>query len=86
MAGNLHRLTIGNYVVGQYGIMTNLTYDIMEESPWEITAGKQLPHYIRVSGVKFTPIHNWRPESWFNNYHHYINQGTQTNGTQTNVS
>jgi hypothetical protein len=91
MAGNLHRLTIGNYVVGQYGIMTSLTYDIMEESPWEIEPGVQLPHYIRVSGVKFTPIHNWRPESQFNvnfqptstqstsSFHSYINQGINTN-------
>jgi len=79
MAGNLHRLTIGNYVVGQYGIMTSLTYDIMEESPWEITPGPQLPYYIRVSGIKFIPIHNWRPESWFNAKHNYINQNTDTN-------
>jgi hypothetical protein len=79
MAGNLHRLTIGNYVVGQYGIMTSLTYDIMEESPWEITPGSQLPYYIKVSGIKFIPIHNWRPESKFNNYHSYINQGASTN-------
>ena len=78
MAGNLHRLTIGNYVVGQYGIITGLTYDIMEESPWEITPGTQLPYYIRVSGIKFIPIHNWRPESWFNAKHKYIHQNADT--------
>ena len=75
MAGNLHRLTIGNYVLDQYGIITSLTYDIMEESPWEIIPGAQLPYYIRVSGIKFIPIHNWRPESWFNAKHKYIHQG-----------
>ena len=75
MAGNLHRLTIGNYVLDQYGIITSLTYDIMEESPWGITPGTQLPYYIRVSGIKFIPIHNWRPESWFNAEHKYIHQG-----------
>jgi hypothetical protein len=79
MAGNLHRLTIGNYVVGQYGIMTSLTYDVMEDSPWEITPGNQVPHYIKVSGIKFTPIHNWRPESWFNTEHNYIKQSAGTN-------
>ena len=91
MAGNLHRLTIGNYVVGQYGIITSLTYDIMEESPWNITPGPQLPYYIRVSGIKFIPIHNWRPESHFNvnsqltstestrSFHPYINQNADTN-------
>jgi len=81
MAGNLHRLTIGNYVVGQYGIMTSLTYDVMEESPWEITPGDQVPHYIKVSGIKFTPIHNWRPESFFNTPHDYIYQSVKTNAS-----
>ena len=62
MAGNLHRLTVGNYVADQYGIITGLTYDIIEESPWDIESGKQLPMYIKVTGFQFTPIHNFRPE------------------------
>jgi hypothetical protein len=60
MAGNLHRLTFGNYVKGQYGILESVNYTIMDESPWEIE-GSQLPFYIEVS-CKFTPIHNFRPE------------------------
>jgi hypothetical protein len=60
MAGNLHRLTFGNYVKGQYGILESVDYTIMDESPWE-TKGSQLPFYIEVS-CKFTPIHNFRPE------------------------
>ena len=72
MAGNLHKLTVGNYISGQVGIMNGLTYDIMDESPWDIDKG--LPHYIKVTGIKFTPIHNFRPESQFNNLHQYINQ------------
>jgi hypothetical protein len=35
MAGNLHRLTFGNYVKGQYGILESVDYTIMDESPWK---------------------------------------------------
>jgi hypothetical protein len=74
MAGNLHSLTIGNYVYEQPGILTSLTYDIIDESPWEIEEGSQVPFYIKVTGMKFIPIHQFRPESEFNNTHAYINQ------------
>jgi hypothetical protein len=67
MAGNLHQLTIGNYISNQYGIVTSFTYDIMDESPWEIMPSVQLPFYIKVTGFKFVPIHNFRPSSFFNN-------------------
>ena len=62
MAGNIHKLTVGNYINAQYGIINGLTYEIMEESPWDIEKGKQLPMYIKVTGFQFTPIHNFRPE------------------------
>jgi hypothetical protein len=74
MAGNLHKLTIGNYVYEQPGILTSLTYDIMDESPWELDETYQLPYYIKVTGIKFIPIHEFRPESEFNRTHAYINQ------------
>ena len=74
MAGNLHKLTVGNYISNQTGIINSLSYDIMDESPWEISPDKQLPMYIAVS-IKFTPIHNFRPEmKWGNNLHKFINQ------------
>ena len=72
MAGNLHKLTIGNYIYNQVGIINGFTYEIMDESPWDID--KNLPFYIKVTGIKFTPIHNFRPESQFNTTHQYINQ------------
>jgi hypothetical protein len=72
LAGNLHRVTVGKYISGQYGIITGFTYDVMEESPWDLTS--QLPFYIKVTGVKFTPIHNFRPESAFYHTHQYIKQ------------
>ena len=65
MAGNLHRLTFGNYVKGQYGILESVDYTIMDESPWETEGEKKLPFYIEVS-CKFTPIHNFRPEYQYN--------------------
>jgi hypothetical protein len=79
MAGNLHRLTLGNYIYGQWGVMTGLQYTVDEDTPWEIDQNDQLPHYIKVSGIKFNVIHNFRPESHFNGAHQYINQESKTN-------
>ena len=68
MAGNLVKLTVGDYIFEQYGIITGFTYDIPKESPWEINIGKgaslkdELPMIIKVTGMKFTPIHEFRPE------------------------
>ena len=73
MAGNIAYLTLGGYVHEQPGIITSLTYDIPEESPWEIgidvngnpadpKSVRQLPHIIRVTNFQFTPIHTFRPE------------------------
>jgi hypothetical protein len=87
MAGNIHKLTIGNYIHELYGIITGFTYDIDNESPWEIGNrygknsdklpyyyNKQLPMFIKVTGFKFTPIHNFRPEYLGN--HQFINMGS----------
>jgi hypothetical protein len=65
MAGNLHRITMGNYINQQYGVITGFTYEIMDESPWEINQSDQLPHYIKVTGLNFKVIHDFRPESQF---------------------
>jgi len=78
MTGNIAYLTLGGYLYEQPGIITSLTYDIPEESPWEIGmdsfgndtqakpegrySTRQLPHIIRVSGFNFIPIHKFRPE------------------------
>jgi hypothetical protein len=62
MVGVLHKLTVGNYVNKQYGILQGLTFEVTEETPWQIDEGSQLPLYIKVSGIKFVPIHNFRPE------------------------
>jgi hypothetical protein len=77
MAGNIAYITLGEYIHDQPGIINSLTFDIPEESPWEIGINdegiiedteerrkdiRQLPHMIRVTGFNFTPIHKFRPE------------------------
>jgi hypothetical protein len=78
MRGNLAQLTIGGYLYEQPGIITSLTYDIPEESPWEIGIGntksptdnsvKELPHIIRVTGFNFIPIQRFLPRIQQNGY------------------
>jgi hypothetical protein len=73
MAGNIAYITLGDYLVEQPGIITSLTFDVPEESTWEIGIDdfgnsldkkdiRQLPHMIKVTGLSFTPIHKFRPE------------------------
>lgn len=70
MAGNLVQLTVGGYLYETVGIINSLTYDIPEESPWEIGINdegnddgqvKELPHIIRVTNFSFTPIQDFIP-------------------------
>ena len=58
MRGNIIRLTIGDYLNSVYGIITGLTYNIPNNSSWDIARtvkgevdsnGKELPHIIEVS-------------------------------------
>jgi hypothetical protein len=73
MAGNIAYITLGDYLVDQPGIITSLTFDIPEESTWEIGIDdqgnplnkkdiRQMPHMIKVTGLSFIPIHKFRPE------------------------
>jgi hypothetical protein len=77
MRGALVRLTVGGYLYSQPGFITNLTYDVPSESPWEIgiddvgesdPSVKELPHIIKVSTFTFTPIHNFVPRKQINEY------------------
>jgi len=73
MRGNLAQLTIGGYLYEMPGIITGLTYDIQEDTPWEIGIGstqgtedgtvKELPHIIRVTGFNFIPIPRFLPRT-----------------------
>ena len=70
MRGNLVRLTLGGYLYEQPGFISSLTYDIPQESTWEIALDqegrsdasvKELPHMINVQ-LTFTPIHTFIPQ------------------------
>jgi len=71
MRGPLVQLTVGGYLYEQVGFITALTYDIPNDSPWEIGINdqgnsdpsvKELPHRINISSFSFTPIHNFVPQ------------------------
>jgi len=93
MRGNLVQLTIGGYLYEQPGFITSLTYDIQEDTPWEIGIGvgngtedgsvKELPHIIRVSGFNFVPIQNFIPRFQKNTF---STNGINTQGTGTGMS
>ena len=70
MRGNLTRLTVGGYLYNQLGIIKSITYDISNESTWEIgiddkgnddSSVKELPHMIKVTSFTFTPIQEFIP-------------------------
>ena len=77
MRGVLVELTIGGYLYNQPGFITGFTYELSEQSTWEIGINnqgftdvinrgddsmKELPHMIKVSGFSFTPIHSFVPQ------------------------
>jgi len=82
MRGNLISLTVGGWFFEQPGFIEGISYDIPDDSPWEIalndTIGpsgsfsddsvKEMPHRIEVSGFKFTPIQNFVPQIQKNSY------------------
>jgi hypothetical protein len=63
MRGPLHRMTVGNYLDSQLGILNSVSYTIPNDSPWEIALDEPeggtnqliLPHILEVS-MNFTPI------------------------------
>ena len=93
MRGNLVRLTVGGYLYEQPGFITSLTYDVPQETPWEIGINenggsdpsvKELPHVIKVSGFQFTPIHDFlvqKPNSANNPTSRFI---SLSNGVNSN--
>lgn len=64
MRGNYSRLTLGSYFYRQTGIITNLSYKVPNDSPWEIAMDQPetevktqyiLPHILEVT-MTFIPI------------------------------
>lgn len=70
MRGNFVEITFGDYLVNTPGIITTLTYNIPDESPWDIArnndgslnSDKKLSHLIDVSSFTFKPIHSFVPQ------------------------
>jgi len=65
MRGPLVKMTIGNWLDGQPGVLNSLSYNVPQDSPWEISLGEDvtpsgvdtliLPHIVEVN-MTFTPI------------------------------
>ena len=63
MRGSLVRMTVGNYLDAQLGILTSLSYNIPQDAPWEIALDEPeggtrqliLPHVLEVT-LTFIPI------------------------------
>ena len=70
MRGNLVKITIGDYVKDLPGILGGVNFKINDDAGWDIGKNEDLtesgtyimPKLIEVSGLKFTPIHNFIPE------------------------
>lgn len=84
MRGNLITLTLGGWFFEQVGFIEGINYDVPADSPWEIaipdggqsstnsitsdSSVKEMPHIIKVSGFKFTPLHGFLPKIQKNTY------------------
>jgi hypothetical protein len=64
MRGPLVRMTIGNWIDSQPGVLNSLSYKVPQDSPWEIALNEPtlggskemvLPHIVEVN-LSFTPI------------------------------
>jgi len=71
MRGPYMKLTLGDYMFRQPGIIKNLTYTIGNDSPWEIaidepeTGGDlyELPHVMTIQ-MTFAPVHDFVPRKF----------------------
>jgi len=71
MRGPYMRLTLGDYIFRQPGIIKNMTYTINNDSPWEIAIDEpetgggsyELPHVMTIQ-ITFAPIHDFVPRKF----------------------
>jgi hypothetical protein len=59
LGGIITRLKLGSYIDNQPGIITNLTFQPIQDSSWDLD--KQLAFYLKVS-FNFTVIHDYLPQ------------------------
>jgi hypothetical protein len=77
MRGPYMKMTIGNYMFRQPGVIKNLTYTIDNKSPWEIAITDpergegekmyELPHVLNVQ-MTYAPIHSFLPRKFPNKF------------------
>ena len=92
LGGVLIRLNVGNYLVGEYGILDSLSYSIPNEATWDTTAGLAM---TLDASFQFKIIHENRPEyktkqGFFgylpDTYPGYINEKGRTDDTQKEIN
>jgi len=59
MSGVFLKVNIGNYLAGEYAILNSLSYDIPDDSSWDLD--ERLAMYIKAS-FSLTIVPNKRPE------------------------
>ena len=82
LGGVMIKLNIGNYIKGDYGLLTNLSYEIPDDSTWDIDA--QLAMYIKAT-FSFTIVHanlpEYKQDKGFFNYVDKFGVFAKTNNT-----
>jgi hypothetical protein len=81
------KLTLGDYMFRQPGIIKNMTYTIGNDSPWEIAIDDpesgstlyELPHVMTIT-MTFAPIHDFVPRK----FPKTLNQITNKDGSVSN--
>ncbi len=94
MRGNLVKITIGDYITDLPGIIRGINYDFPDEAGWDIARtvdglkepnGYVMPKLIEIKSIKFTPIHNFIPQTVSDKFIlPSANAPTKINGTQVN--
>ena len=92
MNGNLVTLTVGGWFYEQPGLITGMSLEVPDDSPWDISINdeggsdstvKELPMIIKVSGFNFIPIHEFVPRVQQNSYNNSEYEGAGANWIET---
>jgi hypothetical protein len=95
MRGNLVKITIGDYITNLPGIIKGIGFDFPDEAGWDIARndlGEReenayiMPKLINVKSIKFTPIHDFIPQTVSDNFIlPSVNAPFSIDGTQVNA-
>ena len=62
MRGTIIKLTVGDYFKSLPCVLKSVDFSGHFDTGWEIVEGKQVPKYLSVGGLSFSPIHNFLPQ------------------------